>query len=150
MAHSCLEGREENKETELPEAAEMQRRGHQLWAHTHAPLQTGSVACPRTQHLPSCQPCSNKAGGADSQSHLSTASTNTALCCQTLLGAEPATSHRRSGGRWNWCFDELPPSTVWRGRGEDHCWQHSSLSTPSQQAAQLGSFIFWMNQGLKV
>lgn len=30
-----LEGREENKETELLETSEMQRRGHRRWAHTH-------------------------------------------------------------------------------------------------------------------
>ena len=67
-----------------------------------------------------------------------------------LPGAEPVMSHRHRGGRWNWHFDELPPSAARRGGGEDHYWQRSFCSTPSLWAAKPGSFIFWMNQGLKV
>lgn len=123
-----LEGREENKETELLETPEMQRRGHRRWAHTHTPQQTGSIAHPKGQHLRSGQPCRDKAGGADTGSHLSTAGTDTALWSQMLPGAEPATSHRRSGGRWNWCFDELPPSAARSAAGShppagpSRCW----------------------------
>lgn len=122
-----------------------------MGTHTRTPTdRVRRLSKGKAQHLPSCQPCGSKVGGADSRSHLSTTGTNTALCCQTLPGTEPVTSRRRSGGGRNRRFDELPPSAARRDGGEDHCRQSPSRSTPSQRAAQPGSFIFWINQGLKV
>lgn len=72
MAHSCLEGREENKETELPEAAEMQI-GHRLRAHTQNCRHADRVRHPREGTASSLlSAVQGQAGRSGSQSHLST------------------------------------------------------------------------------
>lgn len=112
MAHSCWKG--EKKTKKRSSWRHRRCRGEATGGgHTHTqPPQMGSIAHPKGQHLRSGQPCRDKAGGADTGSHLSTAGTDTALWSQMLPSAEPVASRWRSGGRWNWCFDELPPSTA--------------------------------------
>lgn len=105
MAHSCLEGGEENKETEPPEAAELQG-GHRPWAHTH--LQAGSAARVSAQHLPSCQPCWQP--GTPLHIWLQ----HLWISLWMLLGAELGVTHQHSRGRWKWTFDEFPRSTAKR------------------------------------
>lgn len=111
MAHSYLEGREENKETEPPEAAEM-HRGHRPWAHTHrcrqgpSPVRAHSIFPPVSPQ--------DRAGSAGCQAHPSTSGFSTSgFRCQMLLGQSWA-SLQHSGRRWKWNLDEFPPSAAKR------------------------------------
>lgn len=129
MVHCCLQGREENKETEPPEAAEMQR-GHRVWAHTH-----------HSQHLPCCQPCRSSTGArlppvtplqrwlwhwtwlSDAAGH----------------GAGCDTGPAEGGGNGALMSSPRHGKAGW---GKYHCCQGSSHSTYPLRAAQQG-FSFW-------
>lgn len=146
MARSCLEGREESKETELPEAAEMQR-GHRLWAHTHH-CSRGPSAIWGHSIFP---PVSPAGPGRALAARLSPA-TPLHHCLHHWTSLSDATGHRAgrdSLAQWREVEMELwwvVPRHSKVGQGEDYCWQGSSHSTYSLQAARQGFFVLWMKQ----